>query len=79
MVIVIWGGEMKTDVLKTKWVCFRGGKPHKAYIHNNMGASLIWCKKHGLIASYTLTKGDGSNKQMTQIEYRKFVLERVKR
>lgn len=63
-------------VLKNKWHCFIGGKTHKAYLHSNCGAIIIWCKKHGILASCTNTFKDGSDKQMTKTEYEKFVLER---
>ncbi len=55
--------------------CFIGGKPHPAYLHSNMGASLYWCPVHGLLLSMS---GCGlrlktGKRNMTNEQYGKFV------
>ena len=72
-------------ILSDIWYCFKGGKAHKAYPHSNVGADIIWCEKHGVLASHTavltykkINKGI-SEKQMTKKQYKKFVLEKMKK
>jgi len=53
-------------ILNKQCYCLMGKKIHKAYFHKNIGAGIIWCPKHGALASETLTKAKGSHKQMTK-------------
>jgi hypothetical protein len=70
---------MTEETLKRKisyeriFYCWKGGKIHKAYYHSNIGAGIIWCPKHGVLASETMTRKKGSRKQMTKKQYEKFV------
>ena len=59
------------------YLCFQGGKRHRAYQHHNMGASVIWCPKHGILCSYTARLGfkNTRDRQMTNEQYDKFIVE----
>ncbi len=61
--------------LFSAYLCFYGGRVHRAYLHINMGAAIIWCPKHGILCSHTNRLGikNTERKQMTSEQYDKFV------
>jgi len=57
--------------------CLVGGKRHRAYRQANIGATLYWCPKHGLIMTVTMKSGEQvTDKDMTKKQYKKFVLDK---
>lgn len=67
--------------------CVKGGKAHIARRHENRGASIIYCPKHGILASITgrlcmsekEVKKYYAHRQMTDAEYDRFVRNRFRR
>ena len=47
---------------------------NKCYLHKNIGAAILWCDEHGVIAVQKQYRGDVDTvKQMTDEQYNEFV------
>lgn len=57
-------------------------KAHRAYVHSNIGASVLWCPQHGILATMSMKnekwrerrgrRGNPGERQMTEAQYQKF-------
>ena len=61
--------------------CYLGRKSHRAYVHSNIGANILWCPTHGILATMSMAtrkvkekKGRGlpGERQLTYAQYKRF-------